>query len=127
MKVHRLGFRMTMFGLLGLFGRQALAWLSGTSMDDPTRGSTEDFLMWFFIGPMLGGMFLVLPLAALLYRRAERVDRAEGLISSDAPPRQWELPGWIGWPLWAIVTAGSLFLLYGVMAYGIPAFFERGR
>lgn len=102
LRVRTLGFRTSAFGLLGLVTGELARSDAGVTQAELTGTPLGAFLMWLFIGCLLGGVLVLVPASSILERRAHRLD---GL-----PFDRWELPGWLGWPLWIIVTAGSLFL-----------------
>jgi hypothetical protein len=95
---------MTALGLLGVVTGELTRSDAGITQAEQTGTPFGAFLKWLFIGCLLGGIFIVVPVSSLLERRAHRLD--------SVPFDRWELPGWLGWPLWIIVTAGSLFLAY---------------
>jgi hypothetical protein len=114
LSVRAWGLRLTSLGLIGLFTGELARWAFNMTKEELTGTAVGTSLMWLFSGLFIGGMMIVLPFSTLLERRAHRLDGT----TFD----QWQLPGRIGWPLWVLVTAGSLFLVYLLVFHGIPFF-----
>ena len=102
---------MTAFGLLGLVVGELARSDAGITQAEQAATPFGALLMWFFSGCLVVGMFIMVPVSSFLERRAHRLD--------DVPLERRQLPGWLGWPLWTIVTAGSLFLTYMLIVHVI--------
>jgi hypothetical protein len=127
--VERIGVHLFLIGVMGYALGFLSARLSGLTEADQTQSTLGQLLVWLFLASTVGGLLVVLPLSSLLYRRARRLsppDRADEFDPRSAFDRA-ELPGWIGWPLWAFVAAAALWLTYVLLRYGIPAYFARGH
>jgi hypothetical protein len=120
------GVRTAATGLLGLFAGWLIRRWLGNSEQEQVAGALGSSLMWLFSGAFVLGLMVVLPASSLLRRRARRLAPISDDTDQVEVP-EWELPARIGWPLWAITTVGSLWLIYMLVAFGIPLFFERGK
>jgi hypothetical protein len=127
-KVERGGALIFVFGLVGLRAGGVSRWSAGVTEAEQTASGLGSFLVRLFLGAFVGGLLIVLPFSSLLRRRASRLASVDAAGEIDAGGgRQWQLPGWLGWPLWAITTAAALYLIYMLVRYGIPMYFARGR
>jgi hypothetical protein len=125
--VERAGFFIFGVGFVGLAAGGISRWTAGLTEAEQTAGEFGSFLLWLFSGALIAGLFVVLPFSSLLYRRAARLASvdAAGEIE-EYRGRHWELPTWLGWPLWAVATTGALYLIYMLVRYAIPMYFARG-
>ena len=125
-RTESIALRMAATGLLGLFaGWLTRRWL-GNSEQEQVAGKLGFSLLWLFAGAFVLGLLVVLPASSLLRRRAQRLEETSD-DTDHVEAHEWELPSWIGWPLWAFTTAGGLWLVYMLVAFGIPLFFERAK
>jgi hypothetical protein len=117
--------------LVGAISRE----LAGLTEAEQRASGRVVLLYWFFGVIFVAGLLVVLPISSIFYRRAGVVLRSDAKpIEADGDldeatadvTRREVLPRWIGWPLWAVVTAASLALIYTLLFYSLPAWFARG-
>jgi hypothetical protein len=134
-RIMRAGVRLAAFGLMGL----AIGWVmrerAGLTEAEQAASTLGSYLVWLFSACFVVGLFIVLPISSLAYRRAGLVggqrDVRESAVAEEGSAEVREiatrelLPRWIGWPSWSFVAAISLWLIYVVLVHGIPSWFDR--